>query len=45
MATRKKKTGHKTTRRRKPRKKTAGGSVKTQIDHVIKSLQTIKKHV
>lgn len=42
MTTRKK--GHKkTTRRRKTHKK-AGGSVKTQIDHVIKSLQAIKKH-
>lgn len=38
MATRKKKT------RKKTRHKT-GGSVKTQLAHVIKSLQTIKKHV
>lgn len=44
MATRKK-DHEKTTRRRKTTRKTASHSVKTQLEHVIKSLQTIKKHV
>lgn len=46
MATRKKghkKTGKKTRRKGGHRKATA--SVKTQLDHCIKSLQAIKKHV
>lgn len=39
------KTRKKTTHRRKTRKKTsASGAVKTQLAHVIKSLQAIKKH-
>jgi hypothetical protein len=32
-------------KRRKTSKKTASGTVKTQLEHVIKNLQTIKKHV
>lgn len=44
MATRKR--HKKTTKRRKTRKKaTSTAGVKTQLAHVIKSLQTIKKHV
>ncbi|VVB55252.1 Uncharacterised protein [uncultured archaeon] len=46
MATRKKGTHHKKTGKKTRRKKAVHhtGSVKTQIDHVIKSLQVIKKH-
>ena len=40
----KKKHSKKTTRRRK-HKKSAGGAVKAQISTVIKTLQSIKKHV
>ena len=45
MATRRRKTTRKKTTHRKTRKKGGSGSVKTQLGNVIKSLQTIKKHV